>query len=150
MASPAPLRPGLTARVLLLAALVASAGCTPSEPRDTMSPAATPLIDDATAPRDVLAVFLKTLVVGDCSAARQLSTESGFSQVGGFCSRIHVVDFEIVGDGSARGEAAVTYATSLRTEGGNDVLPDGTHTIFFTLERQVSGAWRVTGGGSGP
>lgn len=77
---------------------------------------------DAATPRDVLEVFLKSFVIGDCAVTRELSTPSGFMQVGGFCDRIHVIDFEILGDGSASGPDAITFGTRLTIDRGTDVL----------------------------
>lgn len=105
---------------------------------------------DAATPRDVLEVFLKSFAIGDCAVTRELSTPSGFMQVGGFCDRIHVVDFEILGDGSASGPDAITFGTSLTIDRGTDVLRPGDHTVFFSLGREPNGPWRVTGGGTGP
>lgn len=137
-------------RVLLLFILVAGCSSCSPPPSFTPAPTAPPILRDDAGPRDLLEVFLKTLVIGDCAAARKLSTPSGFAQVGGFCQRIHVVDFTILGDGASVGPDEVTFATELAIERGDDSLPAGDHTIFFSLERQPGGPWRVTGGGTGP
>lgn len=131
---------------------VLAAGCAAEAPAAPATPPPTPepIVADSTPPRDVLEVFLKTLLIGDCLAARQLSTEAGFAQVGGFCQRIHISNFAVVGNGTSVGNDAITFATTLTIDGGGGVLMDGDHTIFFSLGRQASGAWRVTGGGSGP
>lgn len=133
----------------IVALLPGCSGATPS-PEALVPPTAPPILDDATGPRGVLEVFLKTLVIHDCAAAMELSTPAGFAEVGGFCERINVVDFVIRGDAMSDHPDAVTFATRLTIDGANDVMAPGDHAVFFSLAREPDGPWRVSGGGTRP
>jgi hypothetical protein len=128
---------------------VAACTATPSAPPSEAPPAPTIFMADA-GPVAVIETFLKTLVIQECATARGLSTESGFRQVGGFCERIRVVNFRIVGDAARPSADEAVFATTLTIGGGDASLPAGDHTIFFSVERQPGNVWRVTGGGTGP
>jgi hypothetical protein len=130
----------------LVVLAVAACSAAPSAPPP---PLPTIFMADA-GPVAVIETFLKTLVIQDCVTARGLSTESGYRQVGGFCQRIRVVNFQIIGDGAGPSADEVVFAATLTIEGGDASLTEGDHTIFFSVERQPGDVWRVTGGGTGP
>jgi hypothetical protein len=130
--------------LVLVMALASCAGVSPTPP-----PTAEPVMPDDSGPREVLEVFLKSLVIHDCAVTRQLSTEAGFVEIGGFCQRIYVANFAIA-DGVTVQPDALRFTTRLTINPGSDVFPEGDQTVHFSLARQSNGAWRVIGGGAGP
>jgi hypothetical protein len=54
---------------------------------------------------------------------------------------------ELFGGPATLGDSHVEFGLSLTTSGGDETLRDGSHTWFYSLARQASGAWRVHGGG---
>lgn len=70
---------------------------------------------------------------------------------GELCGEARVDGFRIMGDPATPSSDEVVFATTLTTGGSTDgSVPAGDMTWFYTLERQPGGAWRITGGGSGP
>ena len=101
------------------------------------------------APIEVLDAYMRALKAGDCKAAHALATSTFTFGNGELCGHLSVKSYTPVGDPATPGDQA-NFSMNLITEGGDASMPDGLHTWFYTLTRQVDGAWRLVGGGSGP
>ncbi|PKW27628.1 hypothetical protein [Phycicoccus duodecadis] len=99
--------------------------------------------------RVVLDAYLRALEAGDCDAARALSTGAFARGSGDLCGDVRVSSARVTEPAATPAPDHVTYATVLVTEGGDDTLPGGETTWFYSLER-TGGGWRLVGGGSGP
>lgn len=105
---------------------------------------------DSATPAVVLDAYLTALQSGNCDGARALATQEFLDETEGYCSRVRVTGFRVFADPATIRDGEVEFALSLRTSGGDETLPDGSHIWFFSLVRQAGGGWRVQGGGSGP
>lgn len=106
---------------------------------------------DAVGPDVVLRTYLEALVRGDCPAGRVLAVESFRFGDGELCGHTTVSSFTIAGSPAEPNATEVVFATILVTTGTADgSIEPGTLTWFYDLQRQPSGAWRLSGGGSGP
>jgi hypothetical protein len=123
-----------------LGLLVLLAGCS--------SPPSPPA--DASPPEVVLAAYLAALQAGDCATARTLATETFRVGSGELCGALRVTRVGEITEPARPRSGEVVYAISIRTVGGDVSMPDGDHTWFYDLQQQPNGAWRITGGGSGP
>ena len=102
-------------------------------------------------PRDVLIAYLGALVANDCASARQVVLATFTKGDGELCGAVRVTGAHVVDGAPAMPNATeVVFATTLQTEGDGVSIPAGEITWFVTLQRQPNGAWRITGGGSGP
>lgn len=106
--------------------------------------------DDAP-PAVGLDVYLRALVAGDCATASALGTGTFSPHNGNLCGETHVSSYRVVG-GPARPNATERdFSTILVTDGtGDGSIRAGQLGWFYTLELQPNGAWRLTGGGTGP
>jgi hypothetical protein len=105
---------------------------------------------DSAAPAVVLDAYLTAIQAGNCDGARALATSDFGDGTRAYCDGMRVTGFDVFSDPSQISEREVEFALSLATAGGDETLPDGSHTWFFSLTREAGGAWRVHGGGSGP
>lgn len=127
--------------IFILFAVAAVAGCG--------SGAALP--PDSATPDVVLNAYLTALKAGDCGTTHQLFATSNVNVGNGDqCGALHVSAFTPLAGPATPKAGEVVFSTELTTSGGDFSMPDGQHTWFYTLDRQPSGAWRITGGGSGP
>lgn len=102
-------------------------------------------------PRDVLVAYLDALVANDCASARQFVVQTFTKGSGELCGAVRVTRASIVdGDPAMPNPTEVEFATTLTTNGDGASIPPGDITWFVVLDRQPNGAWRITGGGSGP
>ena len=109
-----------------------------------------PLPPDSASPAVVLDAYLTLLQSGNCDRASALAT-SGFGDgTHDYCEGLRVTGFGAVSEPAQITADAVEFSISLTTSGGDETVPDGSHTWFFSLVRQPGGAWRVNGGGGGP
>lgn len=114
-------------------------------------PAAASLPPDDAPPDVVLATYLEALKAGDCATAHLLVTNSFTIGNGELCGALRVTRVVIAADDPAQPrEGEVVFATTITVAGGDQSMPDGDHIWFYDLQRQDNGAWRITGGGSGP
>ena len=99
-------------------------------------------------PTQVLFQYLRALATGDCALARTYAT-ADFGD-GHYCGgALHVTGFDIKPSPADLGGEMV-FALTLWTRGGDETMPDGSHTWFFQLKRQPDDRWLVSDGGSGP
>jgi hypothetical protein len=105
---------------------------------------------DSASPAVVLDAYLNALQAGNCDGARALATEDFADGTNAYCNGMRVTGFDVFSDPSQINEREVEFTLTLATSGGDETLPDGSHTWFFSLVRNPGGAWRVHGGGSGP
>lgn len=113
-------------------------------------PSAPPSAAGIAPPDVVLGEYLTALKAGDCDTANRLTTSSFIVSNGELCGVLHVSAFAPLTGPATPSESEVVFSTELTTSGGDISMPDGEHTWFYTLDRQTSGAWLITGGGSGP
>lgn len=125
---------------LMLLAAVAIAAC---GPRTVLPP-------DPAPPNVVLTAYLTALRAGDCTTAHPLATSTFTIGNGELCGGVKVSAFTPLTQPATPRDGEVVYATTLTTSGDGVSIDAGDITWFYTLERQPSGAWRLTGGGSGP
>lgn len=132
------MRSGIVALTLLAAALVACAA-PPVLPPDSAPPA------------EVLIAYLIALRDGDCDSARLLATPTFTFGNGELCGSVVVSAIGPLVGPATPSDHEVVFATVLTTggDGGRSIRP-GEVDWFYALERQPNGAWRLTGGGSGP
>jgi hypothetical protein len=123
---------------LISLALLASAGCRIVLPPDSASPGV------------VLNAYLGALQAGDCDAASRLATPGYARETVAFCGGVRVTAFSVYSNPAILGDNEIEYGLSLTTSGGDETLPDGSHTWFYSLVRPSGGPWRVEGGGGGP
>jgi hypothetical protein len=109
---------------------------------------ATPPPDSASADV-VLDAYLAALVAGDCDAGRTLATSTFTKGNGDLCGAVHVSAYTPP-IGPAGTAEELVFSTTLTTSGDDVSVPSGENIWFYALKRQPSGAWRLTGGGSGP
>jgi len=115
------------------------------------SPAAIDLPPVSAPPDVVLDAYLQALLAGDCATAHTLVTATFIIGNGELCGALTVTAARIDPVGPARpSDHEVVFGTTLTTVGGDASMPDGEQTWFYDLQRQPDGAWRLTGGGSGP
>jgi hypothetical protein len=105
---------------------------------------------DSASPAVVLDAYLAALQAGNCHGARALATPGFADGTEVYCNGMRVTGFNIPSDSAQINDSEVEFALDLTTSGGNETVPDGTHTWFFSLVRKAGGAWRVQGGGAGP
>jgi len=98
----------------------------------------------------VLDAYLSALLDGDCPRSRTLETASFAATGSDFCIWFQTTAYEINPNMATPADGKVEFDAQVTTRGGNFTLPDGSHTMFFPLDRQATGAWRVAGGGTGP
>lgn len=101
---------------------------------------------DSAAPLDVLHAYVEALASGDCDTARALAT-TDFGDAG-MCG--HITTYGIIGTPSGEWAGHEEYELTIATRGLDVTVADGRHTWWYTLAQQPEGAWRVSGGGSGP
>lgn len=106
---------------------------------------------DSAAPEVVLDTYLRALVAGDCDTGRKLATATFGKGSGELCGATRVSAYRIDA-GPARPSAdEVVYSTILTTTGSDDgSIEPGETMWFYSIDRQAIGAWRISGGGSGP
>ncbi len=105
--------------------------------------------DDATA-AEVLNVYLQALQAGDCDTAHDLAGDSFVFSNGELCGHLVVTAYSPPDVPMRPSAHEVVFATTLTVKHGDASMPDGDHTWFYSLTRQDDGAWRLSGGGSGP
>jgi hypothetical protein len=106
---------------------------------------------DSATPDVVLRAYLQALVRGDCSAGKVLGTPSFGLGNGELCGQTRVSSFAINGSPATPNASEVVFATQLVTSGTADgTVRPGTLGWFYDLKQQANGAWRLSGGGSGP
>ena len=116
----------------------------------TCCTAPSPALSDSAPPAVVLDAYLQALQTGDCATGRQFALQSFAKGNGELCGDLRVSASRF-GDPATPSGTEVVFATTLTTEGSRDgSVPAGDVIWFYTLDRQPSGAWRITGGGSGP
>ena len=99
----------------------------------------------------MLNAYLTALKAGDCGTAHRLVVASSFIVGNGeLCGALNVSAFTPLTGPATPTNDEVVFSTELTTRGGDASMPDGEHTWFYELDRQPNGAWRITGGGSGP
>ena len=127
-----------TAALALVAILITAAcGSRPSPPPDSATPDV------------VVEAYLAALLAGDCDDGRALATASFTIGNGELCGAVHVSAYTApIGPAGTADEPV--FSTTLTTSGDNMSIPSGELVWFYALGRQPSGAWRITGGGSGP
>jgi hypothetical protein len=114
-------------------------------------PSSTPAGSPGVAPPEVvLSDYLAALQAGDCRTAHQFATSTFIVGNGELCGVLHVSAFTPLTGPATPRDGEVVFSSELTTSGGDVSMPDGQHTWFYTLDRQSNGAWRITGGGSGP
>ncbi len=106
---------------------------------------------DTTAPEVVLDTYLRALVAGDCDTGRKLAVATFRKGNGELCGSTRVSAYRI-DPGTARPSPnEIVFSTRLTTTGSDDGSIEPGETLwFYSLDRQPSGPWRVSGGGSGP
>lgn len=98
-----------------------------------------------------LAAYLDALVAGDCSTARRFADKTFVPGNGELCGDVHVDRATIDGIAATPTVHEAVFATTLTTSGSDDqTIPVGEVIWYYTLEEQTDGAWRITGGGTGP
>lgn len=102
-------------------------------------------------PRRRLLILTATplALVGGGALAVWLLTTSSFATNRVLCGHLRVKSYTPVGDPATPGNEAI-FSTNLITQGGDASMPDGLHTLFYSLAKQADGAWRVASGGTGP
>lgn len=108
------------------------------------------LFPDSAQPIVVLGAYLAALRDGDCATSRTLETANFAASGQDFWGPFQITAYEIDPDMATPRDGEVEFAAQVTTRGGDFTLPDGPHTMFFPLDRQETGAWRVAGGGTGP
>ncbi len=105
---------------------------------------------DSAGPDVVLDAYLRSLVAGDCDTGWKLATETFTKGNGELCGATDVTAYEI--DGKAQPSAdEVVFGTTVTTTGDNgQSINPGQMIWYYSLKRQPNGAWRITGGGTGP
>jgi hypothetical protein len=101
-------------------------------------------------PDVVLATYLKALKAGDCETAAALGVPPFEFGNGELCGHLTVEAYELTPGLAEPNPDERIYSTQLTTEGGDDSLPDGQHTWFYSLKKQANGSWRLIGGGGAP
>jgi hypothetical protein len=105
---------------------------------------------DSAGPDVVLDAYLRSLLADDCGMGPKLGTSTFAKGNGELCGVTDVSAYRIDADEQPlAGE--VVFATVLTTTGDNgQSIRAGELTWFYSLVRQPNGAWRITGGGTGP
>lgn len=128
--------------VAIVVVAVASAACA--------APFAMPA--DSAGPQVVLERYLAALAAGECDAGRRLATATFTTGNGELCGHADVTAYRLDPGMPAQPSAnEVVFSVQLTTGGTDDgsVRP-GQTLWFYSLARQPNGAWRLTGGGTGP
>jgi hypothetical protein len=112
------------------------------------SPVALP--PDSAPPAVVLDAYLTAIQAGNCEGARALATPKFSDGTDSYCRGVRVTGFGALVDPAQPNTSEVEFSLEVKTSGGDQTVPDGWHTWFFSLVRQAGGAWRVDGGGDGP
>jgi hypothetical protein len=105
---------------------------------------------DSAPPAVVLDAYLTAIQAGNCEGARALATPKFSDGTDSYCRGVRVTGFGALVDPAQPNTSEVEFSLKLKTSGGDQTVPDGWHTWFFSLVRQAGGAWRVDGGGDGP
>ena len=101
---------------------------------------------DAT-PVEVLTAYLEAVEAGDCPAALVVALGGDIvPTTNALCSSSTVSAFEVDSSLTQPSSDSLIVGVTVTTTGGAFGLPDGPNPWFFTLTRQASGAWRVSGG----
>lgn len=98
----------------------------------------------------VLGAYLRALKSGDCDSAHALAATSFIRGNGELCGAVTVTAYTQPGTPAAPRDGEVIFSITLTIGSGDDSLPAGDHTWFYSLDRRPDGAWRLVGGGSGP
>jgi hypothetical protein len=105
---------------------------------------------ESAGPRVVLDTYLLTLVAGDCDTGRKLTTGTFGKGSGQLCGEARVTDYRVEPKPAGTSNELV-FATTLTTDGTRDgSVPRGETGWFYALRRLAGGAWRISGGGTGP
>ena len=127
--------------IIASAVLVLLAGC--ARPPIVLPP-------DSAPPAVVLEAYLAAIQSGNCEGARALATPDFTGGTDDYCRLLRVTGFGALSEPAQINATEVEFSLTLTTSGGDESLPDGSHTWFFELVAQAGGGWRVHGGGSGP
>jgi hypothetical protein len=127
--------------IIASAVLILLAGC-------ARSPVVLP--PDSAPPAVVLDAYLTAIQAGNCEGARALATPKFSDGTDSYCRGLRVTGFGALLDPAQLNANAVEFSLDLSTSGGDETVPDGWHTWFFSLVRRAGRAWRVDGGGGGP
>lgn len=113
------------------------------------SPAVPP---DSSPPDVVLNAYLVALERGDCATAHALATSTFVVGDGELCGAVVVSAYTPLTTAATPFAGEVEYSTTLTiTRGSGDgSVGAGERIWFYQLDQQPGGAWRLTGGGSGP
>lgn len=123
-----------------------SASTSTVRPSITTQPNPSSTVAATEPPSEVLGRYLRLLKTGDCTAAGKL-----FRGQGNLCGAVTVSDFSEPGTPAMPSSDRAIYPITLTTSGSKDgTIPAGAVTWYFTLHRQSTGNWLITGGGSGP
>jgi len=101
-------------------------------------------------PLEILTAYLQAVKDRDCPAAMIVTApEDIVPTTNALCSSsARVTAFEVSDSGPSQSTYdTVVFSVTMTTTGGAFSLPDGPNAWSFTLTRQRSGGWRVTGGG---
>jgi hypothetical protein len=106
---------------------------------------------DSATPEVVLDAYLRALVAGDCAIGRKLAVPTFQKGNGELCGSTGVTGFRIEPPPARPSADEVVFFSVLRTTGSDDgSIQPGEIGWFYSLQRQPSGPWRITGGGTGP
>jgi len=98
----------------------------------------------------VLNTYLDALEAGDCERARSLAMPTFVVGNGELCGALDVLAFSPLTGPATPRDGEVIFSTTLTTRGDGVSIEDGDTLWFYQLIRQPGGAWRLTGGGTGP
>lgn len=139
--------------MLLLAGLVSACAAvtvSPSPSADSLPNPTLSVPPDSATPETVLRAYLDAVVAGDCTKAHAFAASTFVFGNGELCGRLQMHSYAINPQPAGNPANDLVFATTIRVTGGDQSMPDGDHTWFYTLKRQPNGAWRLTGGGSAP
>ena len=106
---------------------------------------------DSATPEVVLDTYLRALVAGDCDSGRKLATATFRMGSGELCGSTHVSAYRIDAGQAHPSPDEIVFSTRLTTTGTDDgSIEPGEILWFYSLDRQPSGPWRISGGGTGP
>ena len=100
-------------------------------------------------PLAVLNAYLGAWRAGDCATSQVLETPSYAASQAGKCGQVEVTTYQIDPNPATPTADWAEFSATVTQKGGDETL-DGTHTLFFGLLRQPTGAWRVSDVGTGP
>lgn len=126
---------------------VAGQGFVPIEEYQPSSEPSAPAFDAS--PLEVLTAYLQAVKDRNCPAAMVTTALADIvPTTNALCaSSARVTAFEVNASPSQSSDERVVFSVTMTTTGGAFNLPDGPNAWSFTLARQRSGPWRVTGGG---